>query len=88
LGVILRIVVAGVAVFFGGVTLVIAALNYSLARPPGAPWTERAFSSGAIGLIGMTVTGVVLVAAYRPTPRRLLAVLAVLVAAPLLARAI
>jgi hypothetical protein len=86
--VVLRILAAGVAIFFGGVTLVIAALNYSLSRPPGSPWTERAFSSGAIGLIGVTVTGVVLAAAYRPTARRLLAVLAVLVAAPLLARAI
>ncbi len=88
LGVVVRILAAAGAIFFGGVVLVLAAINYSSERPPDAAWTERALDSATVALLGLTVAVVVLVAAWRPTGRRLLGVVVVLIAVPLLARAL
>lgn len=87
-GVVVRVLAAGGAIFFGGVTLVLAVFNYSFKRPADAVWTERFIESAAVAGLGLAVAVVVLLAAWRPTPRRLLATLVVLVAVPLVGRAL
>ena len=88
LGRVVRVLAAGGAIFFGGVALVLAAFNYNFKRPSDAVWTDRFVESATVAVLGLTVAIVVLVAAWRPTPRRLLATLVVLAAVPLVGRAL
>lgn len=88
LGIAVRILLSAGAIFLGGLTIVLGAFAYGFKRPADALWTDRLAESLAVGVIGVTIAIVVLVAMAKPTQRRLLAVALVLVAAPLLGRAI
>lgn len=88
LGIAIRTLGAFGAIFFAGLTIVIGVFGYTFKRPADALWTERFLESFSVGVLGVVVGIMVLVAAWRPTPRRLLAAGLIVIAAPLLGRAI